>query len=188
MELKEIETIINETQHFDSIDELIIVFPDCLNLIFLLIFICGMYYGIEIHHPLYAVLFLNVIVVLILSLINITIYIVLPIGLFMQFSKLNGGIFLIFQCTSWCLTSVIRYVYIVHGDWIDGVIPDPRCQCLGAFAISIATSIAVFSPILGYLIYIGKPAFTIITLSLITNFHIVHSNKFILRLFSDKSF
>jgi len=154
MELNATDNI--SIEHFDAIDKLIIAAPDYINLNFLLTFINGMYHGIEIQHPLYAVLILDLLVVLVFNLINIFLFFVRPTGLFMQLSLANGGIAINFHFTSWCLASVIRYIYIVHGDWIDSLIPNLRWQCLITFATSILFSISLSIPLFGYIIYLGK--------------------------------
>jgi hypothetical protein len=48
----------------------VVVLPDCANVTVLLIGLYGMYQGIEVQHPLYAVLFLNLAVSWISSLVN----------------------------------------------------------------------------------------------------------------------
>jgi hypothetical protein len=143
-------------QHFGLIEQLIIIAPDYINLVLLITFIYGMYYGIEIQHPLFAVLFLDLVVVLLFDLVNILLFFIKPIGLFMQLSLASTGIALNFHFTSWCLTSILRYIYIVHGDWFDTVIPNPRCQCLAAFTLSILFSISLTLPLFGYITYLGK--------------------------------
>jgi hypothetical protein len=42
--------------------------------------------------------------------------------------NLGSGLSLDFHVTSWCVTSVIRYVYIEHDEWIHGRVPDVRRQ------------------------------------------------------------
>jgi hypothetical protein len=54
--------------------QMFIIGPELINMAFLLLGIYGMYRGIEIQHPLYAILFCNLIVPLISTIINITVF------------------------------------------------------------------------------------------------------------------
>jgi hypothetical protein len=44
------------------------------------------------------------------------------------FGYSNGcnGIFLSFHCSVWCITSPLRYIYVLHSDWIDAKFADQR--------------------------------------------------------------
>ena len=55
--------------------QMFIIGPELINMAFLLLGIYGMYRGIEIQHPLYAILFCNLIVPLISTIINTTVFI-----------------------------------------------------------------------------------------------------------------
>ena len=106
-----------------------LIVPEYVNFPFLLVTIFGMYQGIEIRHPLYAVLFLNLIVAFATTVTHIVGFTVLPIDKFVIVSNLLNSQSLYYHCTSWCVTSVIRYVYIFHEEWIHNLIPSSNMKC-----------------------------------------------------------
>jgi hypothetical protein len=103
--------------------------PEYVNFPFLLVTIFGMYQGIEIRHPLYAVLFLNLVVAFATTVTHIVGFTVLHIDKFVIVSNLLNSQSLYYHCTSWCVTSVIRYVYIFHEEWIHNLIPSSNMKC-----------------------------------------------------------
>ena len=133
-----------------------LIAPEYLNFPFLSMSIYGMYQGIEIQHPLYAVLFLNLIVSLGTTIIHLIGFSVLPIEKFIILSNLLNSQSLYFYCTSWCVTSVIRYVYIFHEDWLHSAIPGTRIKCFLAVMTSITYSAAQSSPVFIVVIHYGE--------------------------------
>jgi hypothetical protein len=96
-----------------------------VNIILLTACICIIYFGIEISHPLYAVLFCNLVVALVSSFVNAVIF---PFVKNIEYFKLfntNSVTCLLFHCSSWCILSLLRYVYIIHKSWIDEKFPKP---------------------------------------------------------------
>jgi hypothetical protein len=84
----------------------------------LFIGILQMYNGIEIEHPVFRVLFCNLIVTFFSSTVNIIAY---PIGKNIRYSTIvngNNAFCLLFHCCCWFVVSVLRYLYIIHKDWI----------------------------------------------------------------------
>jgi len=55
------EEVQEDYEHINPTLKLLLVLPDHANLILLLFAVYGMYQGIEIRHPLYSVLFMNLI-------------------------------------------------------------------------------------------------------------------------------
>ena len=105
------------------------IIPEYINILFLLIGLYGMYQGIEIVHPLYAILFLNLVVASLTSILNMVAFPILPIKQYFPLSNFMNTLSLYFQCTSWCLTSLLRYIYILHDDWISNLDLGPKSQC-----------------------------------------------------------
>ena len=133
-----------------------LIVPDCVNSILLSLSIYGMYRGIEIQHPLYAILFLNLLIGLLLTLLDVIAFTVIPTERFIILSNSSSSLALLFHCTCWCLTSIIRYVYIIHENWIHNLIPNPKYQCYAAFALAFATAFTLSMPLFGYSIFLGK--------------------------------
>jgi hypothetical protein len=92
----------------------ILVAPEFVNLIFLIIGIYGMQRGIEISHPLYAILFLNLITSLAVTLVNISAFPFTHSEQYVIVSNSMNGSSLVFHCNCWCVSSIMRYLYIVH--------------------------------------------------------------------------
>jgi len=156
MEQNILENMKIDGENFSPLFQHVFVAPDCINFFLLAIVLYQMYQRIEVKHPLYAVLFLNLVVSLLCAIANILLFYFVPTFTFVRFSRIQGGVYLFFHCTSWCVTSVIRYIYIVHDDWIDRFIPSPRMQCQVALALAILFSVSMSAPVVGYIFYLGK--------------------------------
>jgi len=144
--------VLNITLAFEAV----LVIPEFIDLIFLLIGVIGMYRGIEISHPLYAVLFSNLIVPIIFSLINIIGYSCMPQLGYVILANTNNTISIFFHCTCWCVTSMIRYFYIVEPDRLHELIPNVRIQCFSALLLTITFATFLTLPMIGYGLHIGK--------------------------------
>jgi hypothetical protein len=85
-----------------------------------------MYNGIEIEHPVFRVLFCNLIAALFASAFNVIVY---PVAKEIKYSKIaNGinGLSLMFHCCCWLVVSLLRYIYIIHKDWLFKTFPDQK--------------------------------------------------------------
>jgi hypothetical protein len=105
-------------------DELL-VFPELINILVLSTGLLQMYNRIEIGHPIFKILFCNLAVTLASSLLNVVTY---PINKTIRYSTLvnsNNAFCLMFHCSSWCILSVLRYIYIDHSNWLHKKFPDP---------------------------------------------------------------
>ena len=133
-----------------------LVVPEYFNLIFLVLGIYGMYHGIEIQHPLYAILFLNLMVPFILTSVSIIAFYFIPIDKFLIIANSSSGLSLYFHSVCWCMTSVIRYIYIFHDNWIHTHIPNHIIQCFAAIGLTFAFCVFLSAPAFVSAIYIGK--------------------------------
>jgi len=118
------------------------IFLELFNIIMLIAGICLMYLGIEISHPVYGLLFSNLIVTTISSLINVFVF---PFVKTIQYNTLvngNNSACLNFHCCCWCILSVLRYLYIIHKQWLDKTFPKPFSLLL----LSILGVLALFLP------------------------------------------
>ena len=139
----------------------LLIFPEYVNFVFLFIGIYGMYHGIEIQHPLYTVLFANLNVAFISSAVNIIGFELLPVHRYVVLSNLMNTQSLYFHCTSWCITSILRYIYIFHGDWVHNSILSARLKCFLAIVTSIGFSGFQSSPVFVVIIYFGNYLLTV---------------------------
>ena len=144
---------------YESIDtslKLLLVSIDYVNLVLLLCGTTGMYQGIEIQHPLYAVLFMNLIVSWISSLLNT---ITFPFLMTLVHAKITniGCLFVIFfHGICWLLTAIIRNLYIVHETWLYGKFPNIKVQFCLSVASAVLFTVTLCVPCFGYLLYAGK--------------------------------
>ena len=60
-------------ESFGTVLQTLFIVPELINVTCFLLGIYGMYHGIEIQHPLYAILFFNLIVPLISSTVNLSV-------------------------------------------------------------------------------------------------------------------
>ncbi len=136
--------------------QILCIVPEYFNLVFLFCCLFGMYQGIEIAHPLYTVLFLNMVIPLISSILDIAVFFFISTFNYVLFSNIMIVITLVFHCSSWCVTSALRFVYIIYGNWLNNFIPSQKLQCaLAVVMTSVLTSI-LFLPPLALIISYGK--------------------------------
>ena len=144
----------SNTENFTYASQVFCVVPEYLNLFFLSSGLYGMYQGIEISHPLYAVLFLNLTVSLISTMLDIAVFFFISTARYIFFSNLMNNLSVFFHCTSWCMTSVLRFIYIIYGDWLNNFIPYQKLQCtlsvIMTFVLTTILSIPTFSIIISY--------------------------------------
>ena len=136
-----------------------LLLSEMLNLCFLSFGIYGMFKSIEIQHPLYAALYLNLLIALVTSVINLLAY---PfIDVYLRFSNSLNCLALFFHMGCWLITSIIRYVYLIHSDWLYSKIPSVKTQCFVTLTFEIILSWILMAPVLGIMLKLGKLLFLI---------------------------
>ena len=116
-----------------------------------------MYQGIEISHPIYSLLFSNLIVAFVATSVNLIVLIVFPFNVWIRFS-LYGNVFSThFHLTSWSIISVLRYFYIEHKEWIESKWPDPKQLRPIALAAVFSSYAAITSVDLGLFAIFATP-------------------------------
>ena len=134
----------------------LIVFPDCTSLVCLLAGICGMFQGIEVCHPIYAVLFTNLVSALLSTILNLVLFTNLEIETYVRFANASNGWYLVFHCNAWCITSILRYLYILHSDWVDTNFPSQKKLAKLTVAITFLSYVVLISPMIAISINLGK--------------------------------
>jgi len=97
-----------------------------LNTILLSIGILQIYNGIEIEHPVFRVLFCNLIAAFLSSAVNVIAY---PFKKDVKYSTvINGSNYfgLLFHCCCWLIVSLLRFAYIIHKEWLFTKFPDQK--------------------------------------------------------------
>jgi hypothetical protein len=139
--------------------QIISVLPEYLNLFLLSCGIYGMYQGIEISHPLYAVLFQNLIVALISTTLDIIVFWFISNYKYILFANIVNVFSLFFHCTSWCVTSGLRFVYIIYGDWFNNLIPNQKLQSSSVEIMTCSLTVIESLPTFGVLVSLGNITF-----------------------------
>ena len=139
---------------YAMLSTLALLVPESINLCFLSIGVYGMFKSIEIQHPLYAALFLNLLAAWATSAVNLLVF---PfIDFYVGFSNSLNVFALHFHIGCWLVTSIIRYVYLIHRDWVYSKIPSVRTQCYVSVALEIIVAWILLTPIVGAMLYLGK--------------------------------
>ena len=131
--------------------------PGIINIVFLLIGTCQMYFGIDINHPIYSTLFCNLFITLISSIIDVFIFPFISAVKYIILVNGNNLLCLLFHCCSWSVSSVLRYLYIIHANWLHTKFPEAKL--LSSWAIlSICLIFSTCSGIfIGTVRYVGWP-------------------------------
>jgi len=156
---------------------LMAVVPEFSNIALLIAVIYGMYHGIEVGHPIYAVLFLNLVVPVLATLIEIGLYFALSSELYLTIASGFGGSCLTFHSNSWCITSAMRYTYIAYESWVHSKIPSMKIQSILACSLTIFIVCSTQGTIFTIAVSLGKLINDFITIStkqlnIATNFSI----------------
>lgn len=115
-----------------------IIVSNIINIVLVLVSIHQMYHGIEISHPIYCILFSNLVSALFASLSDIII-LTLESGLTTPIIVKASAVFMIlFHHWSWCIISFLRYLYIVQRNWLHEKFPEP-------WKITIIAMVAVYT-------------------------------------------
>ena len=130
-----------------------VIVCDCFNIGLLLYGMRQMYFGIEISHPVYATLFCNLASVLTASAVEIVALPFLKDIRAETFVKSCASFYAIFHGTTWLVMSVLRYLYIVHSNWVHAKFPNSRSLTVISigfiyliYSICLATTLSVLVP------------------------------------------
>ena len=78
----------------------------------------GMYQGIEICHPIYALLFTNLVFPFVLTVVDISLYFASPFEVRYRQTLFVNSMCALFHTTCWSVISVLRYIHIEHEPWL----------------------------------------------------------------------
>ena len=100
------------------------VVPDFLSFIFLAVGIYGMNKGIEIDHPVFSLLFSNLIFPFAATFLNLTALFLVNFQSWIRLSLFTNYLSMLFHTTSWGVISILRYISIEHSGWINNKWPE----------------------------------------------------------------
>ena len=66
---------------------------------------------------------------------------------YVRISNAMNGISLGFHCNCWYISSIIRYVYIIHDSWIETRASNTKLECAAAIVITFVFSLTLLLPI-----------------------------------------
>ncbi len=85
-----------------------------------------MFQGTDIDHPVYALLFSNLIFPLVATILNFVILIFATFDQWMRGSMITNYLSTHFHLVSWSIISVLRFLYLEHQSWLDSKFPDVK--------------------------------------------------------------
>jgi hypothetical protein len=102
------------------------VFPEVSSLFLFVAGVYGMFQGTDIDHPVYALLFSNLIFPLVATILNFVILIFATFDQWMRGSMITNYLSTHFHLVSWSIISVLRFLYLEHQSWLDSKFPDVK--------------------------------------------------------------
>jgi hypothetical protein len=125
-----------------------------------------MYKEIEISHPVYAIIFSNLITSLLSSLLNSIIFPFISSYRYTNLVNGNNILCLCFHFSCWCILSFLRYMYILKKDYLDENFSEPgKLLKVSMFALFLLFAINVSSS-LSTGMYFGYPEVKLMNLPL----------------------
>jgi len=94
------------------------IIPDIINIVLVLLSIRQMYHGIEISHPVYSILFCDLVSASLASISEIMILLLVSELKTATIVKGCTLFSLLFHHCCWCVVSILRYLYIIESDWL----------------------------------------------------------------------
>ena len=152
----ETATFLSTADNMSPLVEVSIGGLEAFNMVLLFLVTNGFYQGIEIQHPLYAVLFLNLVLSLANSTISVLGWMLLPFKIFVRLLNSLNVIHVFSMCSNWSVISIIRYVYILHENWLHTAMPSPTMRWCTAIGLSLFFTLLQSSPVIAIAIILGK--------------------------------
>ena len=125
----------------------------------------NIYKGIEISHPVYAVVFCDHFINLVSSLINVAI---LPFVINYKYTVLvngNNAVCLVFNSCCWCILSLLRYLYVTKKTWLENKLPEPARLLIVSFSALAVLAILSVSSGLATGMYFGYPKVKVVDMT-----------------------
>ena len=119
-------TIEHWSDDFDSSFRVLVVSIEIIEWPILLLGVLGIFFSLEISHPIYSVLLCNLSASFICSSVNIVNMLTSSFRFFSKTAIIANYICNIFHCCCWCVISILRYLILVKTDWTNKRFPDLR--------------------------------------------------------------
>ena len=143
------------------------VILETLSIIILFLGACFVFRGTEISHPVYGIIFCDLLVCLTFSLINTMVWSFSFKSKWFTAVARGCSLFCLqFHCCCWCVLSVLRYMFVLHKDWMDEMFQKGKTflwHSLCAVGILFTLNVALA---LGVTIYFGYPDVSVMEMSI----------------------
>ena len=142
----------------------VLVIVESVNTLLLAAGLILMFRGIEIGHPVYSILFCDLLATFFSSLLNawvipfVTSY---PYYILANANSLSG---LLLHCSFWCVLSILRYMYIINKTWIEETFPKMWKLFMWSLLTAVIMYLVIFSTMFGIAVYFGYPEKKILSL------------------------
>jgi len=138
-------------ENFSSKFGIFTLLPEIVSLPIFGTAIVIMYQGVEIEHPVYSVLFNNLVFPFFVNIVIICSAFPSNMKIFLNVSVFGNMISLLHHHSSWMVLSGLRYAYIVKPDWLHSTWPDVkhlRCISLAtvyiSFTLFVSLALSIF--------------------------------------------
>ena len=164
------DTVINTNSTFtgcfpNQTVDIGVILPEVLAIPILTISVSVMYHGVEIAHPVFRLLFNNLIFAFVSSAIILSAAPIVDGRNLLLISEFGNLISLLFHHSTWMVLSCLRFAYIVKSDWLHSKCPDVnRLRNISQIAVALSFSFilsAELSVLLGSIILSGWPKFSL---------------------------
>ena len=117
---------VERMENFDNTLAILALLTELISVPILAGAILIMFQGVEINHPVYSVLFNNLLFPFFITIITIISSFASNIKIFLNVSAFGNMISLLHHHSSWMVLSGLRYAYIVKPDWLHSTWPDVK--------------------------------------------------------------
>ena len=142
----------------------LLVMVESVNTIMLAVGLYLMYQGIEIGHPVYSILFSNLVSAFFSSLLNAWVIPFVKSYPYYILTNANSLSCLLLHSCFWCVLSVLRYMYIVNKAWLEQKFPKTGKLFIWSILAVIMLYIMSSSMMLGTVVYFGYPEKKVLSL------------------------
>lgn len=114
------------SDEFNTSFQVLIVSIEIVEWPILLLGLLGMFFGLEISHPVYSVLFSNLSASFMCSSLNIVLISSVSFRTFARIALMANYACNVFHCCCWSIISILRFLILVKRDWTNSRFPDLR--------------------------------------------------------------
>jgi len=139
---------------------------ESVNTILLAAGLSLMHRGIEIGHPVYGILFCDLVTTFFSSLLNAWIIPFIALPPYDHLTNVNNLTCLLLHCCFWCVLSVLRYMYIIKKTWLEMRFPKNGTLLFLSLLSAISLYFLCASSMLGTALFFGFPEKKIMALPL----------------------